>query len=358
MKILTVKKRVLTILKLLKHFLIILSLSTCLITGLDAQNNCLRTARTAYDEGRLNQLSTLEDCLKNNVLTTQEERVEAYKLLALSYLFQDEPDKADEAMLNLLKTNPEFVLNPASDPAEFIALYNSFRTWPIFRYGVKIAMNYSSASALSANGTSNLNNPASRGEYEGGLGYKAGISVEIPLRNKFSLNPELYISFVNFKFDNEEYVPGYSKIIGTERQTWIELPLLVQYKLFDKKYNPYIALGVTPSYLFASQIENERTIEGNQAIELDDTDVIEQRHRLNFSLTASAGVKFKVGPGYYIAEVRYNHGLINMTDQANNYINPNLVFDRRYVDGEFTVNTLSIHLLGYLFNQYKPKKLK
>lgn len=354
------KKLVRIINKRLRLLFTIVALLVALTVKVNGQNNCLRSARTAYDEGRLNQLpALLEDCLDNNVLTTQEEKVEAYKLLALSYLFQDEPEKADDAMLNLLKTNPEFVLNESSDPAEFIALYNSFRTEPIFRYGVKAALNYSYASPISANGTSNLNNPSSVGEYEGALGFKAGIVMEIPLTSKFVLNPEIYASFINFEFDNEEYIPGFSNIISTERQTWIELPVLLQYKLLDKKYNPYIALGATPSYLLASQLELERPIDGNQAVELDETDILELRNQINVSLTVSAGIKFKVGPGFYVAEIRYNHGLLNLSDQENILnSNPQLVFDRRYADSEFSVNTISLHLLGYLFNQYNPKKLK
>jgi len=84
-----------------------------------AQTACtqtLRRARTVYDEGRIQEMeSLLESCIKSGF--TDEERTEAYRLLILSYLYLDEPEKADEAMLALLKDNPQFAINERVDPA-------------------------------------------------------------------------------------------------------------------------------------------------------------------------------------------------------------------------------------------------
>src|SRR5438105_6022452 len=89
----------------------------------------LRLARSTYDQGRLHEVATLmEKCLKGGF--TQQEKVEAYKLLCLTYLYLEEPEKADDAMLNLLRTDPYFEVNKQVDPAEFIALYRTFRTQP------------------------------------------------------------------------------------------------------------------------------------------------------------------------------------------------------------------------------------
>ena len=67
----------------------------------------LRLAQSVYDQGRLQELNgILQNCLQNGF--TKQERVEAYKLLTLSYIYQEEPEKADEAMLDLLRTDPYF----------------------------------------------------------------------------------------------------------------------------------------------------------------------------------------------------------------------------------------------------------
>ena len=95
----------------------------------------LRHAQSTYENGRLHELpAMLKGCLENGFNT--EERRQAYKLLVQSYIYLEEPEKADEAMLSLLSTDHFFKTNEDVDPAEFVALYNRFRTKPLFRFGV------------------------------------------------------------------------------------------------------------------------------------------------------------------------------------------------------------------------------
>src|SRR5690348_11970776 len=87
----------------------------------------LRLARSTYEQGRLHEVpELLERCLENGF--SRQEKVEAYKLLCLSYIYLEEPAKADEAMLDLLRTDHYFEINETTDPAEFVALYKTFRT--------------------------------------------------------------------------------------------------------------------------------------------------------------------------------------------------------------------------------------
>ncbi|MTI22595.1 PorT family protein [Fulvivirga sp. RKSG066] len=326
-----------------------------------AQTVCtqtLRQARTVYDEGRVHELpSLLESCIRNGF--TKEEKTEAYRLLILSYIYLDEPTKADETMLALLRENPRFRINNEADPSELINLYQTFRTWPVFRYGIKLGANYTYVNAISANGTNSLNSADSRGEYEPRLGFRGGVVFEVPLGNGLSLNPEAFYSITTFRYDNEEFIPGISDIVATEQQSLIELPINLQYQIADKYYLPYVSVGVTPAYLLASELEVERNIVNEQSVEVDTRDISEMRTQFSLNATASAGVKFPIGQGYYVLEGRFNYGLTNFSDQKEALeVDPLLTWNWRYADSEFKTNTVSIHLIGYLFDKYIPKKLK
>lgn len=341
--------------------ILILFLLALTVYKSQAQTVCtqkLRTARTVYEDGRFHELSALlSACIKNGF--TDEERTEAYRLLVLGYIYLDEPENADEAMLGLLRDNPRFQINEAADPEELISLYKTFRTWPVFRYGAKFGINYSGANAISANGTNNLNDNSSKGEYEPNLGFRGGVVIEIPITPKFTFNPELYFSLVNFTYDNENYLPAHSQIEAQEKQMLFELPVLVQYQLFEKPYHPYVAIGVTPTYLLGDELEIERTIEGSQAIELDDRDIMDLRETFGMNATIAAGIKLLIGDGYYVVEGRINYGLLNMSDQSQSLTaDPELAWSWRYADSEFKVNTVSLSVIGYLFDKYIPKKLK
>ncbi|MEQ8423852.1 MAG: hypothetical protein RIA63_04020, partial [Cyclobacteriaceae bacterium] len=94
----------------------------------------LRLARSTYEQGRFHEIpALLESCLRGGDGNfTKQESVEALRILTLSYIYQEEPEQADVAMLRLLNTDHYFEVNENVDPAEFTALYATFRTDPVF----------------------------------------------------------------------------------------------------------------------------------------------------------------------------------------------------------------------------------
>ncbi|HEY8402508.1 MAG TPA: hypothetical protein VIK89_14670, partial [Cytophagaceae bacterium] len=106
-----------------------------LVKAQSTENNCTQTlkkAQNTYDQGRIFEIADmLQPCIENGF--TKEEKTSAYYLLTLTYLYFNEREKAEKAMLEFLKLNPEYEIK--NDPAEFVNLYNSFRTTPAFLIG-------------------------------------------------------------------------------------------------------------------------------------------------------------------------------------------------------------------------------
>lgn len=323
-----------------------------------AQSTCaqtLRTARTVYDQGRLHELpALLESCLRQGF--TKQEQVEAYKLLTLAYIYLEEPAKADQSILGLLRTDPYFELNEASDPAEFIALYKTFRTTPIYRFGAKLGVN-----ASSPNVTGRVYAiDGLRAEYTPAVNFQVASTFEIPVNQKITLNPEVYFFMRSFNYTShvslENNLENTSD--GQEKQSWISLPVTVQYALFPSRVNPYISLGIATDYLLASQISlNNIRVNANTTPEQSET-ITERRNRIIVSAIASAGIKLKLGGGFVVSEIRYLYGLMPVNDPTTAFdVNEKLLFDKGYADSEFSVNSMSISA-GYIFNVFKPKKLR
>src|SRR5688572_25378458 len=96
----------------------------------------LRTVRATYEQGRLYELPELmKKCLESGF--SDAEKVEAYKILVLAYIYLEEPQKADDAMIQLLHADP--IYKPVgTDPAEFKNLFKKFRTKALFRIGLRL----------------------------------------------------------------------------------------------------------------------------------------------------------------------------------------------------------------------------
>ena len=340
----------------MKKTLLLILISCTLAYRATGQSTCtqtLRTARATYDQGRLHELPLLlDDCLSNGF--TDQEKVEAYKLLTLAYIYLEEPKKADETMLKLLNTDHYFEINTSTDPAEFVALYKTFRTKPIFRLGGKIGANASQPNVLEAVEANN-----GKSEYKYGVGVQFHVNAEIPIKKNIIINPELGIQQKNFGYKNTvTFTDSSFNTTATEKQTWISLPISVQYELSSVKFHPYVSLGIQGDYLLNSSISGRRQRKGYQLIEDKSFDVKAQREKINLSVIAAAGAHIKLGGGFIIAEVRFTYGLTKLNSKATGYdIDNNLTFQYGYADSIFKLNSLSV-TAGYVYNIFKPKKLR
>lgn len=323
----------------------------------------LRLARATYEQGRLHEIENqLSGCLESGF--TEEEKqlkVEGYKILCLSYIYLEESAKADEAMLNLKRTNPYFVPNPQVDPAEFVALYKTFRERPIYRIGAKIGVNASRPNVIEQTTVVEL---AKGSEYKYSVAFQVGATADLPLTNRFTLHGDLLFQQKKFeivlKVDrrvdaNSE--PLINAFQGSEKQNWLSLPITIEYKVLEKKYNPYIGIGVSIDYLLGSTITSDRSRKNQTSIDEKNYDFKSQRQPINISAVGAAGVKIRIAGGYFIGEARFIYGLTEVSTKETAYQNTQYALEQGYVDSVYKLTSLMV-TGSYIQNIFNPKKLK
>jgi hypothetical protein len=329
----------------------------------------LRLARATYEQGRLQEIGIqLKKCLRSpeeGGFSKEEKqlRVEAHKILCLSYIYLEEAEKADSAMMNILKTDPYFQINAAVDPAEFVALYKTFRTHPIYRLGAKLGINASQPNV--SEGIVGVD-AASGSEYKFLIGFQVGASADLPLyfiSKKLTLHAD--IMFQQKRFDltlNVNRGEGKdgemltNKFTGVESQSWLSIPLTFEYEILNNnKFHPYVALGSGVDLLLSSSITAERPREGQASIE--EKSFEPNREKINLNAIAAAGIKMPLSGGFLVFEVRYSHGLVNITTPETAFSNTQFALDYGYADSIYKVNSLAI-TGSYILNFFNPKKLK
>jgi hypothetical protein len=319
----------------------------------------LRLARATYEQGRLHEIEgQLKSCLEGGFTKEDKQlKVEAYKILCLSYIYLEEPAKADEAMLSLKRTDPYYTPNPQVDPAEFVALYNTFRKDPIYRIGAKIGVNATQPNVIERVAAVD---PESGSGYKYKIGFQFGASADLPL-NFILKNLTLHgdLMYQQKKYEINLIVDRGSglknEFNGIEAQNWISLPLTFEYKVLNKKFNPYIALGIGFDYLLASKITSERQRENQASIE--PKTFTPDREKINISGIGAVGVKLPMASGFIVIEARYTHGLTNITSKESAFANAQYTLDYGYADSIFKISSLSV-TGSYIINIFNPKKLK
>ena len=334
----------------------------------------LRTARTVYDEGRLHELEgILQSCLDDKKGFNSEERTEAYRLLILSYIYQDQPDLADDAMLKLLRANPRFKPDPNTDPNELINLYNTFRTDPIYRFGFKLGGNYSLVNvreSYSINSAFDTN-----GKFNSNVSIGFALFIERDFfQKRFTFRAEPTFSLYKSTYNSTGFPIETSQDTTTvnweyvETQTWVGLNLLTRYRILKKmtlskkkgttvgdRLNPNIIFGPSIQYLLSSVSSNTTNVQGGESASGADLDYLELEVRETINLSIEAGIGFIFSSRKYATTVdlTYRYGLTNITDKNHA---PDLSYRYGRAMSDLNMNTINISV-GFMLNKYDPKKL-
>ena len=320
----------------------------------------LEQAQIAYKDGKIEMIPELLDsqgsrCLDGNGLTNNE-KTNAYRLLALTYLYLNERPKAEEMMRRFLVLNPEYKINSSVDPPEFAELHATFRTHPVFLIGAKLGGNVIGVNVMKTFSVDKSD--IARGEYLSRLGYQAGVTLELPLNNKMTIVGEAYLASRTYEF--KDVLLNFANLTFRENQTWIDIPVLFKYYFTETKVRPFIQVGPSINLLFGSSAnakridivdsETQREVSG-PAISLK-----EQRNLFNFGVSGGGGFRFDklIGNGSLLLEVRYNYALNNIVKTENRTKNHELIYDYGYIDNDFKVNNISFSM-GYIIPIYNPK---
>ncbi len=327
----------------------------------------LRLARSVYEQGRLHEIPDLIN--KNVASFSKTELVDAYRLLTLSYIYLEEPEKADESMQKLLNTDHFYEPNPNVEPAEFVGLYKTFRTTPVFSYGVKFGGNttmpllnsiYYSSSAAPGNG-----------KYALKFGFQAGAVFEKEFFSdskkaflkKLVFAPEVLYTSRTFGYTNANVFV--SDLAGTSvedqvvtvKQTWLDINPVFQLKLSKSKFNPYVGLGPGASLLLSAKNTMVSTRKGGAGVVSGpDVDFKKSYNAIVPSVIISAGAKYRFGDFYITGEVRAQYALANPVNKSARSI-PDGAFDYQYILPNYKPLNLAINL-GIVIPYFNPIKLK
>lgn len=347
---------------------LVLGISNSLWAQRSGTVNCtqkLNDAEDLFDAGNLSEIPETLNASRGRCFEkggfSKEEKIRAYRLLALVHLFNDNGPQAEEAVINLLNADPEHPVGP-DDPIELKYLFDKYRSEPIFRIGGKVGVNQTFVRSIGEFGSFSNEDEVSKG-FEAGIGFQAELTFEYNIIDDLEI-----ISGISWA--QNKYVIKYNSITEladdypdavlfsvnlTETQSMLKVPLIVRYGKRFGNLIPYATAGISLDYLLNSTMTGSRggttTRQLTSLALLDDN----MRKRVNFTYFAGLGVKLKTKTDYWLFETRYNLAGSNTVRTRYRYNNEKLLYDMAHVDDDKILNSLSISI-GYIKSIYKPKK--
>ena len=340
----------------IKIFIIALVLGLIAYNANAQQTDCsikLEEAESLYETGMLDSIpGMLRSCINGGF--DNEELSRAYKLLILTYLFEDYQEMAELTMLKFLKKFPEYEIK-ATDPVEFTYLYKSYETVPIYSIGVIVGGNYSNVRIIQPFSKFDINNY--NGDYSAsGVSFAGGVQIKRYINENIEVNLDLIYSTKKFEMLQTE---GDLSIMYEENQSMVSFPLSATYDLHYGNLSPFARLGVNVDYLMSATATLEKTSSENELgkVKPSDIDILNDRNSYNISALVGAGLKYHVKKGYVMFDVRYHLGLTNNVNVDSDRWNNEEKDPYDYIDDNFAVNNFFISL-GYVFPFYKTKNNK
>ncbi len=325
---------------------------------LHAQQQCafiLAETQDMYDAGLIEQIpEKLSSCLKSGF--TREEKMQAYKLIILSYLFDDNIEQADVYMSKFLREFPSY--EPvATDPYEFIQLMNTYDTDPIFNIGPVLGGNFTYCSVKEQ--YSLFNSYESSSTYAGNPGFEAGVQANFKISGNLNLAAE--ICFYHNSVSRTVIGSDFAEIDYSEQQNRFDIPLGLSYDFKKEGFIPYVTIGIKPGFLIAvNAADNTSSVYNELQVAKTRSDsyikIGDQRNFLNFWTFAGGGVRYRVGAGYLFADLRINLNVLNQVNSDGRIENQmDLNWYEFYVSDDFLMHDVAF-TAGYLISFYNPKK--
>jgi len=322
--------------------------------SLAQQSDCsfrLQEAENMYESGILDSIpSLLRNCINNDGFD-DEELSRAYKLLILTYLFEDYQEMAELTMLKFLKKFPEYEFR-ATDAVEFKYLYNSYQTIPTFSLGILVGGNYSMPRVIqpfSVTDTEDYN-----GEYSAGFYFQAGAQFKKYITDEIEINLDILYTGKTFDYTIEQLNTYTTKY--TENIQMLSFPLTGTYDFRFGNWSPYGRVGVNLDYILSAKADF--TLQENRIDIRKDTDyeITDDRNPINISAIIGGGIKFHFKMGYVMADLRYHYNFSN-TVNGENRDNNFKTGGYYYRDDDFTINNFYFSF-GYVHPFYKTKQNK
>ncbi|MGK7390631.1 MAG: outer membrane beta-barrel protein [Candidatus Cyclobacteriaceae bacterium M2_1C_046] len=323
-----------------------------------SQSNCVQSldrAKSLFADGHLYDIpEVLNPCLEKGF--TREQRVQAYHLLSMTYLYLDNHEDAEAAYLNLLALEPEFDVQNDNDKVEIVYLNSKFITTPIFTFTARAGLNRSYPVIINDYILAESATESNSEVYEARTGYWFGPGIDLSINDSWRVGTELLYRRTSFFYEEEN-------LEITQFQNWLSLPVSVKYIFKTGPVQSYIYGGVMYDYLISSSgdflVDNGENINN----EVENLSLSDTRSSVSLNLMGGIGAKYRIDYYYIFFELRFIGGLKNIVDIGSRFASGeddyfydlNRIVEYNYVDDDYRLNSFGFSV-GFENPFYKPRR--
>lgn len=329
-----------------------------LATQLQAQESCtekLYHANNLYEKGQIAEAIEIAKTCATSV-NSATEQWQAYRLLAMAYLVNNQQKDARKSAEKMLELNPTYKPSTLKDPAELISLLESVKIIPKFSMGLAATVGGINTKPIvtgTYNGANYKKNYSSKNSWQLGLMMGYNINEIISLHTGLLATSKSFS--IKYKVENFDFEVN-------ERLTYLDVPLFARFSTFPvKKFQFFADAGAYAGRLASAQSDFTFNNSASSEIKsIKNLNAMDRRNKWEYGFLMGGGALYKIGQVNVTLDIRYFLSAYsnNITNTDNRYKNDNLFYNYYYIDDDLRLNTLAVSL-SLIYNvNYKVVKGK
>lgn len=321
-----------------------------------AQESCtekLYKANNLYEKGQITEAIEIANSCAN-ITNSKSEQWQAYRLLAMAYLVNNQTTEARKAAEKMLDLNPTYKPSYLKDPIELINLLKSVKIIPKFSIGMAatVGLNFTKPRITGIyNGT---NAPK---VYSTKNNWQAGIMLGYNFNEYTSLHSGLLATSknydINYKFEN------FGSVTVNEQMTYLDIPLFTRFTLKPVKgFRFFTDAGAFVGRFISGQSDFYRIVdENNNSISTQNLNSEARKRKWEYGVLGGIGSIYSFRKLNVALDCRYYRSFANITNKDNRYKNENLFYDYYYIDDDLKLDNLTISLSFIYHLNYRVVKM-
>ncbi len=311
----------------------------------------LKNANLGFDQGDYDGAvkllrSALSECQLDKI-----EKIQANKLLIMSYLKIDNLEEADKVAATIMKIDPYYKPDKFKDDPAYCALFEKYQPTPVLRIGLNAGVNFSMIDVVNSYSIVHEDAEATDfSEYNSKTGFQIGAQAEY--RAYKNLWVELGLSFRQSQYEHILDSVENTTINYSEKLSYFDIPLSAKYFFLDKTFCPYIEAGATFSFVTDALSTTKRD---------DVKDLVNRtdyRNTFMMGYFGGAGISYKMQGLQVFADFRYVYYPENVNKEGTRYADDVNVFKYYYIDDDFRLDNLMVSFgVAYVLS-YRNQKVK
>jgi hypothetical protein len=303
----------------------------------DDCENALFQANRLYENGNIDDaIDRLESCVSS--LASDEEKFEAYKLLASAYGDLKDNVVRDEYLQLMLRMRPDYLNKPNNDSKELSRAMSQFKVVPQTHIGAIIGshINYpkikESFSALNV-----------AQNYTPTVGYQVGLEIDYHLFKQTSAT--FGASIRGMSIDHEMIDEGAWQKNYTELMTFSQFNVgAAQYVNLTKKMRGFAGLDLGLGFMYRAKVNLKTENFRLGTIEQATKDVIEERNKVIPNLTIKAGVSFDIDIALVSLDLGYSSYARTTLKKDIRNSDQDFIFRTQYINDDIVPKLLMFNI--------------